>query len=87
MAVKRIWYQSSGLTQGLTVTAKLYGTQNQVLNANISFTEMPDDAIYYSDVDFNTGRSMMKVYEDGQFVLMNVFDFGNYPGIISARIG
>lgn len=58
-----------------------------MINANITFTEMPDDAVYYADVDFINGRSMMKVYENGVFTLMNVFDFSNYPGIISARMG
>lgn len=87
MAVRRIWYQSSGLAQGLIVTAKLYGTQNQLLNGSIEFQEMSEDAIYYADVEFLDGKSLMKVYENGVYTLMNVFDYSNGPGIISAKIG
>lgn len=88
MAIRRVWYSSIGLQSGLTVTAKLYDEKNVLIQDNIAFMEMPQYPVYYADVTFpQQSKSMMIVFENGSFVMMNVFDYTVIPGMVTYRIG
>lgn len=88
MNVRRVWYSSIGLQSGLTVTAKLYDEKNILIQDNITFVEMTQCPVYYADVNFpQHSKSMMMVFENGSFVMMNVFDYTVIPGMVTYRIG
>ena len=88
--INRILYQATGFNSGVTVTAKLVRAVDlSVVNAEITFSETPDDPVYYADVSFPAdGKYYMIVYENGQRTMMNVFEIGGYLGIVTVpRIG
>jgi len=85
--VNRIFYQAAGFVSGVTVTAKLVKAADlSVVNAEIVFVETPGDPVYYADVNFPVdGKYYMIVYENSQRMLMNTFEIGGYPGIVTMK--
>jgi len=88
--IQRIWYQPVTFATGLTVTAKLYDSQNVLVNGAIEFQEMaPETGIYYSDINFSTvGKFIMVFSENGTRTIVFIVEVGVGAGIVTyARAG
>lgn len=83
--INRTLYRATGFDSGVTVTAKLVRLSDlSVVESEIIFAEIPDDQLYYADVNFPTnGKYYMIVYENGQRTTTAIFEVGGYPGIVT----
>ena len=88
--IQRIWYQPINFDTGLIVTAKLYSSDNVVVDDSISFQEMAaETGIYYSDINFpSNGKYVLVFSEGGARTIIFVTEIGSAAGFVTyARAG